>query len=191
MTRPLIASFPILIQTFAVDNELKPHFLQTFRRLAQLDAAQRMEETGRQKDGDGLKKAANDFVLFNNLINDPQGAGEQALMRAIQNTQRTAGANEGGRVSDGGTSVAPCNSNGFVRTVLAGQGAGVSGERRENLPDNLPKSVKKVFNDNPGLWNGAQGNDSSRMKKQGRVSAVADQRTSSLIVSAASEQMPQ
>ena len=39
--------------------------------------------------------------------------------------------------------------------------------------------------------NNAQGANSERMKKKGRVSAVADQRTSSLIVSAASEQMPQ
>lgn len=37
----------------------------------------------------------------------------------------------------------------------------------------------------------AQGNSSDRQKKKGRVSAVADQRTSSLIVSAASELMPQ
>jgi type II secretory pathway component GspD/PulD (secretin) len=36
-----------------------------------------------------------------------------------------------------------------------------------------------------------QGNTSERMKKKGRVSAVPDQRTSSLIVSAASELMPQ
>ncbi len=36
-----------------------------------------------------------------------------------------------------------------------------------------------------------QGAASDRMKKKGRVSAVADQRTSSLIVSAASELMPQ
>lgn len=42
-----------------------------------------------------------------------------------------------------------------------------------------------------GNRNGAQGANSERMKKKGRVSAVADQRTSSLIVSAASEQMPQ
>ena len=42
-----------------------------------------------------------------------------------------------------------------------------------------------------GNRNGAQGANSERMKKKGRVSAVADQRTSSLIVTAASEQMPQ
>lgn len=42
-----------------------------------------------------------------------------------------------------------------------------------------------------GNRNNAQGANSERMKKKGRVSAVADQRTSSLIVSAASEQMPQ
>jgi general secretion pathway protein D len=39
--------------------------------------------------------------------------------------------------------------------------------------------------------NNAQSTDSSRLKKKGRVVAVADQRTSSLIVSAASELMPQ
>jgi type II secretory pathway component GspD/PulD (secretin) len=37
----------------------------------------------------------------------------------------------------------------------------------------------------------AQTQESDRMKKKGRVSAVADQRTSSIIVSAASELMPQ
>jgi len=42
-----------------------------------------------------------------------------------------------------------------------------------------------------GNRNNAQGANSERMKKKGRVSAVADQRTSSLIVSAASELMPQ
>jgi general secretion pathway protein D len=39
--------------------------------------------------------------------------------------------------------------------------------------------------------NAAQTDTSDRMKKKGRVLAVADQRTSSLIVSAASELMPQ
>ncbi len=47
------------------------------------------------------------------------------------------------------------------------------------------------FGGGGGNRNNAQGADSSRMKKKGRVSAVADQRTSSLIVSAASELMPQ
>ncbi len=42
-----------------------------------------------------------------------------------------------------------------------------------------------------GNRNNAQGANSERMKKKGRVSAVADLRTSSLIVSAASELMPQ
>ena len=42
-----------------------------------------------------------------------------------------------------------------------------------------------------GNRNNTQGAASDRMKKKGKVSAVADQRTSSIIVSAASELMPQ
>ena len=42
-----------------------------------------------------------------------------------------------------------------------------------------------------GNRNGAQSPTSERAKRKGRVLAVADQRTSSLIVSAASELMPQ
>ena len=42
-----------------------------------------------------------------------------------------------------------------------------------------------------GNQNNSQANTSDRMKKKGRVLAVADARTSSIIVSAASELMPQ
>jgi type II secretory pathway component GspD/PulD (secretin) len=47
------------------------------------------------------------------------------------------------------------------------------------------------FGGNRGGRNNNQSNASDRMKKKGRVTAVADQRTSSIIVSAASELMPQ